>query len=60
MHFCDPWVVDLQDEARVDDRLVLNPQRVADRLQILFVAPVILVCSDSARRNSRHEGVLSL
>ena len=60
MHFCDPWVVDLKDETRVHDRLVFKPQRIADRLQILFVAPVILVCSDSARRNSRQEGVLSL
>ena len=56
--FRKPGVVDLQDEAGIDDRLILGPQSVADCLQVLFVAAVVLVAANPAGRHGRHESFL--
>src|SRR5919106_5234009 len=58
MHFREPGVVDLKDEARINDRLVLAPERLAEGLQVLFVAAVILVAANATRRHGRHESFL--
>ena len=52
--------VDLQHEARADDRLVFDPQRLAERLQIFQVGVVVLVLDrrgDDAGRGRVHEGL---
>jgi hypothetical protein len=58
MDFREPGIVDLQDEAGVNDRLVFGPQSVANRLQVFFVAAVVLVGANAARGHRRHESFL--
>src|SRR5512143_178553 len=60
MHFREPRIVDLQDEASINDRLVLGSQGVAYRLEIFFVAAVVLVRAGAVRRHGRHESLLDL
>ena len=53
-------IVDLQQEARIDDRLVFDAHRVAERHQILLVGRVIavLVIELEVRRRDRgHEAL---
>ena len=58
MDFREPGIVDLQDEAGINDRLILGSKSVADCLQVFFVAAVVLVGANATRRHGRHESFL--
>src|SRR4029077_11166340 len=58
MDFRKPGIVDLQDEAGINDRLILGSKSVADCLQVFFVAAVIFVGADPTGRYGRPERLL--
>ena len=50
-------VVDLKEEAGIDDRPVLGVHGLGDRVQVLLVRPVVLVRAHAARRHRGHEDI---
>ena len=51
-----PRVVDLQDQAGVDDGPVFLAEGVADGLHVLLFARVVRVVTEAPRRGRGHEG----
>ena len=55
-HVGQERIVDLHEEAGLDDGAVFGGERVGDREQIVLVAAVEVVLADAARRHRRQEG----
>src|SRR5262245_48173523 len=58
IQFREPGIVDLQDKASLNDRLVLVSQCVAHRVQVLFIAAVVFIVANAAWGHRWHESFL--
>ena len=58
-HFAEERIVDLQREPGIDDRLVLGAQRRADGVEVFFLALVVVVETNTAWRDGRHERIFN-
>src|ERR1041384_7132310 len=58
--FAQSRIVDLEDEAGVDNRPVFGLQRLGDREHVLFFGGVVpvLATADHSRRDGGHAGLL--